>query len=139
MKAMIVALTMLFAAPMFVSEAVAAPRCGASKIQNPTGDTLNYFFKWTNNPNDPTVQWQRVELQPGHFQLHYWNYESTQKRRSPRLWVKFDSDMGPGISKVQYWLQRNAIPEPQAHQGAKTYYFSKDGVTGRYIDLKTRQ
>jgi hypothetical protein len=115
---------------MTASTADAANRYALTKIENPLSVPIKYQFRWGENG-----EWQTVTLEPRSWRTHWWTYDYPDQNASPKLYVRFDSDMTEGFYLQEYWLVSYAVPDTTPNRG-KVYAFQWDGYSGRYIDLK---
>lgn len=109
--------------------ASASNRYAVTTIENPFSNiTITYQYKWGNG------QWRSATLYPGQSRWHSWQYRFANENRSPKLYIRFDSDRRAGVTYFQtYSLVRYAVPD-QASRG-KVYRFKFNGPARQYIDL----
>ena len=100
-------------------------------IENPTKVTIRLQHKWGDG------QWTTDTLKPGEKKWFWWTYNRPNEDKSPRFYVRFDSDLHPGkVFEIDYDLKKNAAPAPDWEYAHK-YFFKFDG-DGNYIDLYER-
>ena len=96
---------------------------GAFSIENSTGVTIPYEYKWGNGP------WKHMSLQSGHTETHSYPLGDNRNGRVPPPYVRFDRVGGDGqFTPKEYHMQFYAIGYggygSQANNtGPKKYYF----------------
>ena len=96
---------------------------GAYSIENSTGVTISYEYKWGNGP------WKHMSLQSGHTETHSYPLGENRNCRVPPPYVRFDRIGGDAqFTPQEYHMQFYAIG--YAGYGAATnntkpkqYYF----------------
>jgi len=97
-------------------------------VENGTQVTIRLQHKWGDGA------WRTDVLQPGQRKWFWQQYDEPNENRSPKFFVRFDSDLNPGeVFNINYALKKNAQP---AHEWANAhkYIFKYDG-SRKYIDL----
>jgi hypothetical protein len=116
----------------FVGAPEAASRFALTCIENKTNETLNYSFRW--GEDGP---WSSRSLQPNAARSHSWRYSNPNVRKSPGLYIKFDSDLSGRMINQGYRLESYASPqETDCKAYGREYVFRYDGNARKYIDLK---
>ncbi len=132
MRIVIAALSGFFTLATFALPADAANRFALACIENKTDVALNYQFKWGDDG-----QWATRTLQPNGRRAHSWRYANPNEKRSPWLYIRFDSDLSKRMINQSYRLESYASPqETDCTAYGKEYVLRYDGTARKYIDLK---
>ena len=110
---------------------------GAFSIENETGVTVPYDYKWGDGP------WKRMSLRSGHTERHSYPLGEDRRARVPTPYVRFDRIGGDGrYTPKEYRMEFYAIG--YGGFGAKTnntepkkYYF-KYAADGKNLDILAR-
>lgn len=79
--------------------------------------------------------WTSYTVNSGSHRWFSHKYDRINENRSPKTWIKFDSDMNSGeIFTTEYKVSRYSSPS-QGCDNAKKYEFQYDGGGTRYVDL----
>jgi len=84
---------------------------GIMTIHNKTSATINFAYRIGDGA------WHQESLQAGHYRYFSHRYAQGGPKTSPRLHVRFDSDLGPGMSMRGYSLKRNSAAWPNPDYG----------------------
>jgi hypothetical protein len=111
----------------------AANRYGVVCLHNETRATVGLRIKW-----EDVGQWEPYSLRPGWNRSFSHRYDQQNANRSPRLLVKFDSDVRVGNRyNIEYQLPRRAAAGNSCAEGNQ-YVFVYEGTNRNFIDLKKR-
>ena len=113
-------------------DASAIDRFAGVTINNSLGLRINYQVKWGDG------SWQQRSIGPNGSRSEWFRYKRPGQNRSPRLQIRFDSDMSGETHNVVYDLKKYASPDRDS-KSFKQYIFRTDGTQGRYIDLKRKK
>jgi hypothetical protein len=114
-------------------EAGAANRYGVVCLHNETKAMVSLRVKW-----DDVGNWQEYTLRPGWNRSFSHRYDKQNENKSPKLVVKFDSDVRSGKRyNMEYQLPRRAAAGNSCAEGNQ-YYFVYEGSNRNFIDLKKR-
>jgi hypothetical protein len=103
---------------------------GIVTIHNKTSVTINFASRIGDGA------WHQEKLQAGHYRYFYHRYAQGGSRTSPRLHVRFDSDLGPGVTMRGYFLKRKSAAWPNPDYGRHyNFKYSSDGQ----IDIFSEQ
>lgn len=112
------------------SDVLDALRYGLSCIFTSVG-RVNYQIKWGKDG-----QWQSVNVQGTGWRSHYYQYPNSSSHVSPKLFIRFDSDMTGGNYWQEYELTKYASEDTDCNTKGKKYRFVWDNST-RFIDLRS--
>jgi hypothetical protein len=111
--------------------AEAATRYGVVCVHNRTNQTINFQVKWAD-----VGRWDSYALSPGGNRWFSHRYDEAGENRSPRLLVRFDSDLRYSRYNLEYKLNRRAAQGQSCREGAP-YAFEYESQNRRFIDLKS--
>lgn len=110
---------------------------GAFSIQNATGVTIPYQYRWGNGP------WKRMSLQSGHTETHSYPLGANRNASVPTPYVRFDRIGGDGqFTSREYHMGFYAIGyggygSRTQNTEPKKYYF-KYANDHRTLDILAR-
>jgi hypothetical protein len=110
---------------------------GAFSIENPTGVTISYEYRWGNGP------WKHMSLQSGHTEKHSYPLGDNRNARVPTPYVRFDRIGGDAqFTPQEYQMHFYSIGYGGYGSGTnntepKKYYF-KYADDHRTLDLFAR-
>lgn len=108
--------------------AMAADRFAVVGIENTTKANIRMEHRWGE------ASWQTDVLAPGKRRLISWEYKKQNANESPKLHVRFDSDVSPGKYIENYDLNKKACPD-KIWECAHKYVFRYDTGTKKFIEL----
>jgi hypothetical protein len=129
MKLLIPSLAALFVAAT-LSPAAAANRFAVVCIKNRTQIPVNYQIKWAD-----VGRWESQVLHPGRQTSFAHQYDSQDENRSPRLNIRFDSNLSKSNFSTGYKLERYRAAGDSCAEG-KPYAFEYEPSNRNFIDLK---
>lgn len=110
--------------------AQAANRFAVVCLHNRTSAPINYQVKWAD-----VDRWDTNRLAAGANTWFSHEYDRQNENRSPRLLVKFDSDLTQQRYQLTYKLERRAAAGKSCSEG-KPYAFQYEPSNRKFIDLK---
>lgn len=99
-------------------------------IYNQTNVTINFRYRWGNG------SWTTTQVQPGYMQSIWWEYDYPNEDWSPKLTIRFDSDLSSDTSYKSYSLEPLAAPTTNCRDYGRDYDF--DYTDWGSIDLFDR-
>jgi hypothetical protein len=130
MKRAVLAAIGLTACVLASGAAEAASRFGVVCVHNRTNATINFQVKWAD-----VGRWDSYALSPGGNRWFSHRYDEQDENRSPRLLVRFDSDLTQQRFNLQYKLNRRAAAGQSCGEGMP-YAFEYEPRNRKFIDLK---
>jgi len=111
---------------------------GAFSIENSTGVTIPYEYKWGDNH-----PWKRMSLRSGQIETHSYPLGDNRNGRAPRPYVRFDRIGGDGrYTPKEYHMEFHAIGYsgygPKANNTQPKRYYFKYGADGKSLDILAR-
>lgn len=111
---------------------------GAFSIENETGVTIPYEYKW--GENHP---WKRMTLRSGQIETHSYPLGENRAGRVPTPLVRFDRIGGDGrYTPKEYRMEFYAIGYagfgPRANNTQPKRYYFKYGTDGKSLDILAR-
>ncbi len=110
---------------------------GAFSIENPTGVTIQYEYKWGNGP------WKHMSLQSGHTETHSYPLGGNRNASVPSPYVRFDRIGGDAqFTPKEYHMEFYAIGYggygSQANNTEPKRYYFKYADDHRTLDIFAR-
>jgi hypothetical protein len=110
---------------------------GAFSIENVTGVTIPYQYKWGDGA------WKQMSLQSGHTETHSYPLGGNRNGRVPPPYVRFDRIGGDGrFEPKEYHMQVYAVGYagfgPRAQRAEPKKYFFKYAEDHRTLDILAR-
>lgn len=75
---------------------------GIVTIHNKTSRVIHYSYRTGNG------DWHETTIEPNHYRSYSHKYAYPNENRSPKLHIRFDSDMTSGVAKRQVTLDRKS-------------------------------
>jgi hypothetical protein len=111
--------------------AQAANRFAVVCVHNKTTVPINFQVKWAD-----VNRWDENKLSPGSSMWFSHKYDKQNENKSPRLLVRFDSDLKQNRQyQIEYKLERRAAAGQTCSEG-KPYAFEFEPANRNFIDLK---
>lgn len=109
---------------------------GAYSIENTTGVTIPYEYRWGNKG-----EWKKMSLRSGHTETHW--YPLGQDGKAPIPYVRFDRIGGDNaVTSKEYKMQFRAIGYagygPRENKTEPMRYVFRYAPNGRDLDLNTK-
>jgi hypothetical protein len=108
-------------------------RYGVFCVVNRTDLRLTYFVKI-----GPQGNWQRKTIAPGTQTWFSHRYDYANERRSPKTWVRLDTDLRSGQYMQKFMVTRNATVAQSCRQ-AKKYVLRRDRRDPDFLQFKQLQ
>jgi hypothetical protein len=108
----------------------AADRFAVTCLYNHTNYNVGYMLQWGSG------QWERHVVRPRAGFIHRWKFDYSRPNVHPRIHLRFDDSIRPGISSRPYTLHAYSSPDEDLRcRRGKKYNFVPDGKG--YIDVRS--
>jgi hypothetical protein len=111
---------------------------GAFSIENATGVTIPYQYRWGDKH-----PWKSISLSSGRTETHSYPLGENRNGRAPTPYIRFDWIAGDSHSTLkEYRMEFHAIGYagygPRTHTTAPKRYFFKYAADGKTLDILAR-
>lgn len=111
---------------------------GAYTIENATGITIYYDYRWGNKS-----QWKRMALRSGATERHFYHLGADRNAKAPTPYVRFDRIGGDnGVTFQEYRMEFHAIGYagygPRENKTEPRRYVFRFAANGRDLDLNLK-
>jgi hypothetical protein len=111
---------------------------GAYSIENTTGVTIRYQYRWGSKR-----PWKKMTLASGYIETHSYPLGEDRRAKVPTPYVKFDSYGGDaGYQKKEYRMQFHAVGYagygPTVDRTQPKRYVFRYAANGKDLDIKAK-
>lgn len=111
---------------------------GAYSIENATGITIRYQYRWGNKQ-----EWKEMTLRSGAVEIHYYPLGEDPKKMVPTPYIRFDRIGGDNQVTIQeYRMQFYAVGYagygPRQNKTEPKRYIFRFAANGRDLELKAK-
>ena len=111
---------------------------GAYSIENATGITISYQYRWGDRH-----EWKKMTLKSGVTETHSYPLGEDRNGKAPTPYIRFDRIGGDnGVTIQEYKLQFHAVGYagygPRENRTAPKRYVFRYAANGRDLDLTTK-
>lgn len=138
MAALIVLVPIAAPAQIGVSQADLPSYRGAYSIENKTGVTIPYEYRWGNKG-----EWKKMSLRSGAVETHWYPLGDDRNKKVPTPYIRFDRVGGDNsVTFQEYKMQFYAIGYagygPRENKTEPKRYVFRYAPNGRDLDLNAR-
>jgi hypothetical protein len=111
---------------------------GAFSIENTTGITIHYEYRWGDKH-----AWKKMTLGSGHIETHSYPLGEDRNKKVPTPYVRFDRIGGDGkVTFQEYQVEFHAVGYagfgPKQNKTEPKRYVFRYAANGRDLDLKAK-
>lgn len=111
---------------------------GAYSIENKTGVTISYDYRWGNKS-----EWKKMTLKSGAIETHWYPLGEDRNKKVPLPYVRFDRIGGDnGVTLKEYRMEFHAIGYagygPRENKSEPMRYVFRYAANGRDLDLNVK-